>query len=171
MEIRLLKPNDAENYRTIRLEALKNNPEAFSSSYEEEKEYLLESFENRLSFQHVFTFGAFEKMLLVGTVTLICETKMKIKHRANIVAMYVCAGLRESGIGRALMEEAIGKARELVEIEQLHLTVMATNEPAKKLYKSLGFTTYGVDKKGLKIGDTYFDEELMVLGLSSSKEN
>ncbi|WP_223703582.1 GNAT family N-acetyltransferase [Sutcliffiella deserti] len=163
--IKLLTPDDAANYRKLRLEALNNSPEAFSSSYEEEKEYPLETFKNRMNFQHIFTFGAFDEKRLIGTVTLICETKAKIKHRAHIVAMYVGAEHRKSGIGRALMKEAIGKAKGLGEIEQLHLSVMATNEPAKKLYQSLGFTTYGVDKKGLKIEGTYYDEELMVLEL------
>ncbi|WP_410429700.1 hypothetical protein [Metabacillus litoralis] len=41
MDIRLLKPLDAENYRNFRLEALQNNPESFGSSYEEEKDKTL----------------------------------------------------------------------------------------------------------------------------------
>ena len=37
MEIRMLTSlDDAEKYRSIRLESLKNTPEAFASSYEEE---------------------------------------------------------------------------------------------------------------------------------------
>jgi hypothetical protein len=43
MDIRLLKPEDAEEYRKIRLEALKNNPESFTSSFEEEKEVSVEN--------------------------------------------------------------------------------------------------------------------------------
>ncbi|MBM7661060.1 ribosomal protein S18 acetylase RimI-like enzyme [Bacillus mesophilus] len=165
MEIKLLTPKDADIYRDIRLEALKANPEAFSSSYEEEKEYPLESFENRLKFNHFYTFGAFDESQLVGVVTLILETKNKTKHRANIVAMYVYPDRRKSGIGRMLMNEAINKAKEIKEVEQVYLSVTSGNEPAKKLYNSLGFKVYGVDKNGLKIGDLYFDDDLMVLVL------
>ncbi|WP_246941959.1 GNAT family N-acetyltransferase [Bacillus pinisoli] len=165
MEIKILEPTDAVIYREIRLEALKANPEAFSSSYEEEKESTLESFENRLKFGHFFTFGAFVENNLVGVVTLIVETKTKTKHRANIVAMYVYPENRKSGIGRKLMTEAILKAKEIKVVEQIYLTVTSGNEPAKNLYNSLGFKTYGVNRNGLKIKDTYFDDELMVLFL------
>ncbi|WP_316246610.1 GNAT family N-acetyltransferase [Sutcliffiella horikoshii] len=61
------------------------------------------------------------------------------------------------------MNVAINKAKELEKIEQIYLAVTAGNEPAKRLYTSLGFVTYGIDRNGLKIEDTYFDEELMVL--------
>ncbi|MGD6993195.1 N-acetyltransferase family protein [Sutcliffiella horikoshii] len=165
MEIRKLTPTDAENYRTIRLEALKNKPEAFSSSYEDEIDYSVEKYRGRFNNDHTYTFGAFKGDNLVGTVTLICETKKKIKHRATIVAMYVKPDQRKLGVGKALMNEAINKAKDLKEIEQIYLAVTVGNEPAKLLYTSLGFVTYGVDKNGLKIKDTYFDEEMMVLML------
>ncbi|MBM6617952.1 GNAT family N-acetyltransferase [Bacillus suaedaesalsae] len=160
-----LGSEDAEIYREIRLEALKANPEAFSSSYEEEKEYPLDSFENRLNFEHFYTFGAFVENKLAGVVTLILETKSKTKHRANNVAMYVYPDMRKSGIARMLMTAAINKAKEIEEIKQVYLTVTSSNDPAKNLYKSLGFQTYGIDKNGLKIEDTYYDDELMVLVL------
>ncbi|MEA3319646.1 MAG: GNAT family N-acetyltransferase [Bacillota bacterium] len=165
MKIRQLTSADAEVYRTIRLEALKNKPEAFSSSYEDEVEFTVEKYRGRFDNDHTYTFGAFEGNNLVGTVTLVCETKKKIKHRATIVAMYVKPDQRKLGVGKALMNVAINKAKELKKIEQIYLTVTAGNEPAKRLYTSLGFVTYGVDRNGLKIADTYFDEELMMLGL------
>lgn len=165
MEIRTLGLKDAMIYRDIRLEALKANPEAFSSSYEEEKKYPLEIFENRLNTGHFYTFGAFIENRLVGVVTLILETKNKTKHRANIVAMYVYPDNRKSGIGKNLMAEAIRKAKDIKDVEQVYLTVTSSNGPAKSLYKSLGFKTYGIDKNGMKIEDTYYNDELMVLVL------
>jgi len=110
MEIKILEPKDAVIYREIRLDALKANPEAFSSSYEEEKEYPLESFINRLNQEHLFTFGAFIENKLVGVVTLLVETKIKTKHRANIVAMYVYPENRKFGIGKQLMTAAYYKS-------------------------------------------------------------
>ncbi|NLP50083.1 GNAT family N-acetyltransferase [Bacillus sp. RO1] len=166
MKIRQLTPTDAENYRTIRLEALKNKPEAFSSSYEDEVEYSVEKYRDRFNNDHTYTYGAFNEDNLVGTVTLLCETKKKIKHRATIVAMYVKPDQRNLGVGKALMNVAINKAKELKGIEQIYLAVTASNEPAKRLYTSLGFGTYGIDRHGLKINDTFFEEELMVLMLA-----
>ncbi|WP_078544925.1 GNAT family N-acetyltransferase [Litchfieldia alkalitelluris] len=166
MEIRQLNPNDSEIYKILRLEALKNNPEAFSSSFEEEENDSLEKYELRFKGINSFTYGAFKQNQLVGTVTLVLETKKKVLHRATIVAMYVTPEARGLGVGKSLMLQAIQKAKEMNHVNQVYLVVTATNEPAKALYTALGFRTYGIDKEALKIGDTFFDDELMVLNLN-----
>jgi len=43
------------------------------------------------------------------------------------------------------------------------LTVTSNNKPAKRLYEDIGFRCYGVEKRALKIGLDYFDDEFMVL--------
>ncbi|WP_322904206.1 GNAT family N-acetyltransferase [Paenibacillus campi] len=165
MNIHRLDASHAEAYRQLRLEALEQYPEAFASSYEEELAWPIERFNDRLSTDDKFTIGAWLDQQLIGAVTLSPERRTKLKHRANIVAMYVRPEHRGSGTGRQLMQHAIGLARELGGIEQLYLSVMAHNEPAKRLYMALGFETYGKDWRALKIGDAYHDEELMVLFL------
>ncbi|GAM14142.1 GNAT family N-acetyltransferase [Mesobacillus selenatarsenatis] len=165
MEIRRLNGGDAEGYRVLRHEALLKNPEAFSSSYEDEMYYEASDYGQRLDSKFTYTFGAFNEGQLVGVVTLVPEGKVKIRHRANIFAMYVTPSQRGHGTGRLLMKMAIQQASELTSIEQIYLTVNASNEPAKKLYSSLGFETYGVDKKAMVIDGTYHDEDLMVLFL------
>ncbi|GGJ08506.1 GNAT family N-acetyltransferase [Paenibacillus hunanensis] len=165
MNIHLLDASHAEAYRKLRLEALEQYPEAFASSYEEESAWPIDRFHKRLSAEDKFTLGAWLDELLIGTVTLIPEQKSKLKHRANIVAMYVRPEHRGSGIGRRLLEQAIDLARELGGIEQIYLSVMAHNEPAKRLYMALGFEAYGKDWRALKIDDAYHDEELMVMFL------
>lgn len=163
MEIKVLEKKDADVYIKLRLEALKLSPEAFASSYEEEKEFTIETFENRLSNSSSYTLGAFENGELLGVVTLQLEQKAKLKHRINIFAMYVAVGNRGHGVGKKLLKEAITRSKQMNGIEAIYLTVGAANQPAKNLYKSFGFATYGIDKKALKIDNTYFDEELMVL--------
>jgi RimJ/RimL family protein N-acetyltransferase len=165
MDIRLLKPLDAENYRNFRLEALRNNPESFGSSYEEEKENPIETYKGRFQSDESFTFGAFENEKLIGVATLVKENKLKLKHKANIFAVYVSPEKRGIGIGKCLMVKAIKKAKDLEGLEQIYLTVVTTNESAKKLYYSLGFEIFGREKRALKLDNTYFDEEHMVLFL------
>jgi ribosomal protein S18 acetylase RimI-like enzyme len=165
MEIRQVLAKDADKYQEIRLEALQTNPEAFASSYEEEEMYSLERFRSRLQDDHSYTFGAYEQDKLVGVVSLVVEQKNKIKHRANIYAMYVKPDSRGNGIAKNLMVEAVKVANRLKGIEQVYLSVVSSNEPAKRLYQSIGFKIYGLDKRAIKIDDDYFDEELMVLYL------
>lgn len=161
MIIRRLNPKDAELYRAIRLEALQMTPEAFGSSYEEEKSYPLELYEGRFQEEYSATFGAFLEEQLCGVVTLVREQRNKLKHRANIYGVYVSSEKRGRGIAKKLMLEAIREAEDMGGVEQIHLSVVTSNEAAGKLYRSLGFEAYGVQKKALKINDSYYDEELM----------
>ncbi|WP_323693359.1 GNAT family N-acetyltransferase [Sporosarcina jeotgali] len=163
--IKRLVEQDAENYLALRLEALQNSPESFGSTYEEEKDHSVDKYKTRFQSQDSFTFGAFEDDILVGIITLVKEPRIKLRHRMSIVAMYVSPSKRGLGNGKALMNEAIRTAKELEGVEQVYLTVVTTNKSAKNLYTSLGFETYGIEKRALKLDNRYFDEDLMVLFL------
>ena len=58
-----------------------------------------------------------------------------------------------------MIAEARGKA------EQLLATVGADNEGARRLYEALGFKTWGLQPRSLKIGERYVDEAELVLFL------
>jgi RimJ/RimL family protein N-acetyltransferase len=73
--------------------------------------------------------------------------------------MYVRPGAREAGVGKQLAEAVIDHARQHVELIQL--TVVSGNEPARRLYDSLGFIEYGIEKNSLKQDGRYWDEVLM----------
>lgn len=158
MTIRLLQATDAESYWNLRLESLKENPEAFATTYEES----IQQVANNLETAGSFTFGAFKNDKLIGIVTVLQEKRLKLQHRGVIVAMYVTPSQRNSGTGQALLKEALKKAKEL-NLEQITLTVLTDNKPAKALYESMGFQTFGIEKKALKYEEQYFDEEFMVL--------
>lgn len=63
------------------------------------------------------------------------------------------------------MLELIRKARNFDDLKQINLTVVSENDSAKKLYKSVGFEVYGVERNALKFNGRYFDEDLMVLNI------
>lgn len=166
MDIRQLAPTDAQEYLSIRLEALKESPYAFASSYEEEISNTAEKYKNRFNTpENTFTFGAFEDSQLVGVVTLVKEQLLKLRHRANIVAMYVKPEKRGNGTGKSLLSSVIEKAKNIDGIEQIYLTVVTTNVSAKQLYSSSGFEVFGKENRALKFDNRYYDEEHMVLFL------
>ncbi|EOO18554.1 MULTISPECIES: GNAT family N-acetyltransferase [Bacillus] len=165
--IRLLTKEDAEKYWELRLQALQVNPEAFITTYEEavSQENPLERVASNLSSNSSCTFGAFnEENQLIGVVTLLMEEKEAYKHKGHIVAMYVDAQNRRNGLAHELIANAIQRAR-VIKLEQLTLGVVSTNEPAKKLYGSMGFKTYGIEKRAIKVNGVYSDDENMVLFL------
>jgi ribosomal protein S18 acetylase RimI-like enzyme len=79
--------------------------------------------------------------------------------------MYVRPQSRRAGVGRRLVETIIDFARERVELIQL--SVVTDNEQARRLYASLGFVEYGIEKNALKQDGRYYDELLMAKDLRS----
>jgi ribosomal protein S18 acetylase RimI-like enzyme len=121
---------------------------------------------NKFQSKSSFTYGAFDKGELVGIITIYQENLNKLRHRAHIGAMYISPSKRDLGIGKALMEEVIKKAKSIEGLEQVYLAVVSTNESAKKLYSLLGFEVFGIEKKGLKLeNNIYFDVDFMILYL------
>ena len=162
IEVRRLLPMDAALYRDIRLEALRLSPEAFGSSFEAEHAKALTWFADRLESSVVF--GAFDGANLVGTAGFFIRQGRKESHKGTLWGMYVRRGARKAGVGKQLAKAVIDHARQHVELIQL--TVVSGNEPARRLYDSLGFTEYGIEKNSLKQDGHYWDEVLMVKPLS-----
>lgn len=170
MRIRELSESDAETYWVVRLRALREEPEAFGSSYEESKDRPLSVVTERLrevTQDDNFLLGAFEDSgALVGIVAFVRAPGKKNRHIGDIFQMYVASEARGKGYGRALMEALIARARAVDGLEQLILAVVTSNAAAVALYRALGFEVYGVQRKALKLGaGHYLDEQLMVLWL------
>jgi ribosomal protein S18 acetylase RimI-like enzyme len=62
-----------------------------------------------------------------------------------------------------MMSTVLEHACRLEGVEQVLLAVTTTQEAAAKLYRSLGFESYGCEPRALKIGERYLDEEYLVL--------
>ena len=67
----------------------------------------------------------------------------------------------------ALVSAVIEHAR--ARVEQLHAAVVVTADPARALYRKLGFQPYGLEPRALKVGDQVFDQELLVLRLDGAE--
>lgn len=167
LEIRIIKASEAESYWELRLEALKQSPEAFATSYEEavQRENPIEQVITNISTEGNYTFGAFENNNLIGMATLMEEKHQKLAHRANIFGMYVTPRKQGKGVGKAILQEVIKTAKSVDKFEKINLTVVKTNEKARSLYLNLGFQPFGLEERALKINDKYYDEEYMTLFL------
>lgn len=76
-------------------------------------------------------------MAVIGSVTL-----WNLAGEGEIANLAVHPHFQGQGVGRALMQTALHHAAELG-LERILLEVRASNEPAQRLYQSLGFVPEG----------------------------
>jgi RimJ/RimL family protein N-acetyltransferase len=161
-QIRRLEPHDVAAYREIRLEGLKNHPETFGASWEDELEQPDSWWIERLESSTVFG-GWTDRSPLLGVAGFYVLGPTKQRHKGILWGMYVRPAARGTGLAAALLQRVIEHARPLV--EEIRLTVMASNTAAHRLYSAAGFEPYGLERRALKVGENYYDDELMALPL------
>jgi ribosomal protein S18 acetylase RimI-like enzyme len=160
--VRPLDADDVDAFRRVRLEALRLHPEAFGSAYDDEMQLDRAQFAERLAAPRFTRFGGFAGDDLVGLAGLQIRAGAKERHKGHLFSMYVDAAHRRSGLAQQLVEAVIAGARDAGAV-LLQLSVTSSNTTAKGFYRRMGFTVYGVERRSLKVGDRYYDEDLMVL--------
>ena len=103
VEIKKLSADRWKDYRSLRLEALKNDPTAFGSSYGEEMKLSEKEWKRRMK----NTLFALSDNKPIGMIVYVFQKKAKIKHIANIFGVYVKREFRNRGIGKNLIESAL----------------------------------------------------------------
>jgi ribosomal protein S18 acetylase RimI-like enzyme len=167
MQIRFLSSDDAAEYSRLRLEMLEGEPQAFSSSAEEHRSLSIDDVRKRIGSveDEQFIVGAFEGARLVGAVGFYREKGRKTHHKGRIWGVYVAPEERGAGLARRMLETLLKRVSTFSGLEQVLLSVAATQAAALHVYESLGFERWGCEPRGLRIGDQYIDEHYMILRL------
>lgn len=166
LDIRVLMPDDAEAYQSLRLAGLAECPSAFASSHAEESGLPLETVADRLSPKaNGVVFGAFVQTGLVGAVGVYRESPMKLAHKAHLWGVYVMPASRRCGVGQKLLAEALAFAAVQLQVRQINLGVNAGNTAAIRLYERLGFRQFGFERAYMLIDGVAHDEIYMVCQL------
>lgn len=114
-----------------------------------------------------FTLGAYSGNQLAGIVSFARDggDREKLRHKGVLFRMYVSKDFRGQGIAKKLIETLVERVKQIADIEQINLTVIANNDNAKKLYEKFGFITFGSESNAIKWKDKYFTEDQMALKL------
>ncbi len=162
--VRALGEADADDYRRIRLDALRLHPEAFAAAYEDEAVLDRARFVERLAAPGFTRFGGFAGDDLVGIAGLQLRSVAKQRHKAALFGMYVDAAHRHGGLAQQLVGAVIAGARDAGALA-LQLAVTVGKTRAQRFYRRMGFTVYGVERRALLVNGVFHDEELMELDL------
>ena len=138
VRLEFLTADEGLRLREIRLRALRDAPDVFSTTLEEYLSWPEERWTAQL--RDLPTFVAVEQGRDVGMVR--CAKDTELTSVAWLVSMWVDPSVRSRGIGASLVDRVIEWARQN-RIESLRLDVGDDNTPATRLYRSKGFTPNG----------------------------
>jgi len=163
IEIRRLKHGDESEYRRTHLRSLEVYPDHFGTLFEEQ------SAKPRLQFEDFvqnsdpdnFVFGAFCDTELAAIAGFRRGDRQKTRHRGEIVQVFVDPKFQGRNIGESLLRAVIQAAFSIPGIESLELSLVADNEKAERLYKKVGFETYGIRHGYFKQGEQSWDQRFM----------
>jgi RimJ/RimL family protein N-acetyltransferase len=167
MNIRLLTGTDAEQFWPFRLLALESEPRAFASSPEDHRAISMEQTAERLRPvpDGSFVVGALDNETLVGTAGFYRDARPKTRHKGMIWGVYVAGSHRGRGIGRDTLSMLLDRVRTYTDMRQIQLAVGVTQTAAERMYRSLGFETFGLERDAINTGEEFVDEYWMALKL------
>jgi RimJ/RimL family protein N-acetyltransferase len=166
--IRLLTHIDLIAYKALRDEALRTAPEAFTSDYASSVNTPADYYAVRLGTPESghFVLGAFNAAGdLLGSIALEGESRLHKRNCANVVGMMVAPAAQKQGIAADLVAACATLARATGRLEQLVLTVTASNTHVIRLYERAGYVAYGLQPRAIKVAGNYYDKLHMVLHL------
>jgi ribosomal protein S18 acetylase RimI-like enzyme len=167
-----LSVDQIPRFKALRLRALRDHPDAFLELPEAFEARSIESLALMLAASHER--GGFILVAqtpegnLVGSASLAVGGTPKDAHRGLVWGVYVAPEARGLGVGRLLLRELIGRARGNSALRNLTLAVVSSNEPALRLYRSLGFREYGLDRDAMCVNGEFLSEVLMSLNLAEN---
>jgi ribosomal protein S18 acetylase RimI-like enzyme len=154
---------DWQDLRAMRLEALRTEQAAYSSTYEETLVWSDEDWRRRLTSDHRLHLIARAHNRPIGIVGAYLGSDEGDESVAVVFGMYVTREHRGKGIGRLLLTSLVKRLSAIPHISTIRLGVTETQTPARRLYESVGFQVVGKAEEGIVVDDRQYDELIMEL--------
>lgn len=160
-----LDKNDWKDYRDIRLEALKNEPNAFGSNYEKYKKKDDVYWINILSLLGEKNSKSFLCAVLSGEKLVSIGGSYQDKNDEwNIIAIYTKKEFRGLGAGSLLLGEMLKELKNRG-VNKVFLRVNVERVPAISLYKKFGFEIIKTVSNQMLGDGKYYKEHEMSFNL------
>lgn len=159
---RPIEPSEWRLYRDIRLQALRDSPDAFASTYEGEAFRADETWSARLIAAAASStdraFFACRDTDVCGLVW--CKRLTAQSASADLLQLWVAPASRGLGIGRALLMNALAWAQALG-VQRVRLGVTLAQTPAMHLYQRCGFVPMGT-AQALREGSALLSQDMIL---------
>ena len=169
--IRPLTAADVLPYKSLRDEALACAPEAFGDDHAASVNRPASAYAQRFGAPasgHFFL-GAFAPDgPLLGCIGCERELLPQQQHSARLVSMMVAPAAQRRGIGQQLLAACIEQAAQVAGLEQLTLSVTASNHHVVRLYERAGLRAWGLLPRAIVVQGAGYDQLHMVRLLPSS---
>ena len=164
--IRPVLISDAQSLLHLRLEALRDSPEAFGEDYAYIAAQPYAAWEDQVA----HSLGDGERVIFVaeaqgdltGMAGVNRSTMRNSRHSAAVWGVFVQPAWRGQGVATALVRACVdwGLAKGLV---TMRLAVITANPAAIHCYENCGFHSCGVDPKAFFVNGQYYDLMRMTL--------
>lgn len=159
---------NVNNYRELRLEALRKEPQAFGSAHKDHVNLPIDEWKkwlnNYVEGKDNWMVFASINGKLVGMIGAFQNNEGFKNKTVQIIAMYVSKDSRGKGISKLLMQALLNKLQKLVNVRKVFLDVNTDQNAAINLYKSFGFSIIGTDNPVLgdgKVHEVYLMEKVL----------
>lgn len=158
MHITKLPATRWQDYKKLRLEAVADSPESFTTTAQETLSTPDEEWQEKI---HTMFFAVTENDEVIGMAGCYFEDKEKLAHIAHVVSVFVHPDHRGKGIGKQLVQVLLSDAKSNAHVKKIELGVVVTQKVARQLYESLGFKKVGELKKAIQVDGIFYDAYLM----------
>ncbi|HLP84303.1 MAG TPA: GNAT family N-acetyltransferase [Phycisphaerales bacterium] len=166
MHVRTLTPDEAPKYVSLRREMLADAPWAFAASELDDRGLdeagVTSSIAAGAKNNDYAIIGAFDGEVLVGVALLLRTRLIKMRHRVDVVSVYITPSHRGKRLGDAIFDEAKRLARSWQGVDSLRLSVSVRSPAAQRLYERNGFVRWGLEPGCLCVNGQLIDEVHMV---------
>lgn len=169
IDVRVLDEDEWQAYRDVRLRALRESPEAFAASVDEEEQLPEELWRERMARSRRLL--AEEGSDVIGVESLGTTHRTQITGAGELFGLWVQADRRGAGVARRLLEKAATVARE-EGLKQLLYWVGTDNGRAVAFASSFGFRPTDSRRpmrlQGVDAEDAESEEMMMVYPLADA---